>query len=173
MDVRAPTHELIRARAVLRARRRIAEAKPDWALSAAGLAGLRGRGGRACENEARDRDEGGDERIDLDGENVEADAVGTARAIPVHDQMADVFAAVDVAIAQADRTLACEASTSGALSSKRPAPCRQLWRRRSRPTPGAQSIHCSTHRGSVDCWPKACCGNAARPARTFLACTTA
>src|ERR1700730_607734 len=46
MDIRAPTHELTRAHAVLRARRRIADAKPDWALSPAGLAGLRGRGGQ-------------------------------------------------------------------------------------------------------------------------------
>jgi hypothetical protein len=42
MDVRAPTHELIRAHAILRARRRIAAAAPDWALSDAGLATLRG-----------------------------------------------------------------------------------------------------------------------------------
>src|SRR5260370_41848558 len=45
MDIRAPTHELTRARAVLRTRRRIAAAKPDWALSVTGLASLRGRGG--------------------------------------------------------------------------------------------------------------------------------
>jgi hypothetical protein len=32
----------------------------------------------------------------------------------VHDQIADVFAAVDAAIAQADRTLACEAATTQA-----------------------------------------------------------
>ena len=49
----APTHELTRAHAVLRARRRIAEAKPDWALSAAGLAGLRGRGGQGDREEGR------------------------------------------------------------------------------------------------------------------------
>src|SRR5438309_6272851 len=46
MDVRAPTHELTRAHAVLRARRRIADAKPNWALSVSGLADLRGRGER-------------------------------------------------------------------------------------------------------------------------------
>jgi hypothetical protein len=43
MDVRTPTHELTRAHAVLRARRRIAAAEPGWALSAAGLDALRGR----------------------------------------------------------------------------------------------------------------------------------
>src|SRR5580693_6420444 len=46
MDIRVPTHELTRARAVLRIRRRIAAAKPDWALSVTGLASLRGRGGQ-------------------------------------------------------------------------------------------------------------------------------
>src|SRR5258708_13007163 len=44
MDIRAPTHELTRARAVLRIRRRIAAAKPDWALSATRLPTLRARG---------------------------------------------------------------------------------------------------------------------------------
>ncbi|RVC85694.1 hypothetical protein EN739_34715, partial [Mesorhizobium sp. M2A.F.Ca.ET.017.03.2.1] len=33
MDIRTPTHELTRAHAVLRARRRIFAHKPDWALS--------------------------------------------------------------------------------------------------------------------------------------------
>ena len=59
MDIRAPTHELTRAHAVLRTRRRIAEAKPDWALSPAGLAGLRGRGGQGDPEEGKgDRKEG-------------------------------------------------------------------------------------------------------------------
>jgi Protein of unknown function (DUF1612)/HTH DNA binding domain len=45
MDIHAPTHALTRAQAVLRARRRIAGAAPDWALSQEGLAALRGDGG--------------------------------------------------------------------------------------------------------------------------------
>src|SRR5215210_3183437 len=40
MDQRAPTHELTRAHAVLRTRRRIAAAEPGWAMSSAGLAAL-------------------------------------------------------------------------------------------------------------------------------------
>src|SRR5215212_5663659 len=40
MDVRAPTHELTRAHAALRARRRIAAAEPGWATSLTGLAAL-------------------------------------------------------------------------------------------------------------------------------------
>src|ERR1700738_527184 len=62
MDIRAPTHELTRARAVLRIRRRIAAAKPDWALSAAGLAGLRGQAGQG------DREEGSDDRKEGTGD---------------------------------------------------------------------------------------------------------
>src|SRR5947209_14132789 len=59
MDVRAPTHELTRAHAVLRARRRIAEAKPEWALSAPGLSSLRGRGEREHQTSNRKEGEGG------------------------------------------------------------------------------------------------------------------
>ena len=44
MDIRSPTHEVTRAEAVLRARRKIAAAAPDWALSADGLEILRGAG---------------------------------------------------------------------------------------------------------------------------------
>src|SRR6202171_5033963 len=61
MDIRAPTHELPRARAVLRTRRRIAEAKPDWALSATGLASLRGRGGQGDRKAGSGDREGEDE----------------------------------------------------------------------------------------------------------------
>lgn len=113
MDVRAPTFELTRARAVLRARRRIAAAKPDWALSAAGLAGLRGRG--ACggwEEETGDRNEEADETRDLEEGDGETDSGEPFRATPTDDRLADVFAAVDAAIAQADCTLAAENATA-------------------------------------------------------------
>ena len=46
MDIRTPTHELTRAHAVLRARRRIFLHPPDWALSRVGLLVLRGREGQ-------------------------------------------------------------------------------------------------------------------------------
>ncbi len=42
MDVRAPTHELTIAHRILRARRRIAGAKPGWAVSDAGIDALTG-----------------------------------------------------------------------------------------------------------------------------------
>jgi hypothetical protein len=57
----------------MRARRRIADAKPDWALSAAGLAGLRGRGGRARDEDASDREKEANEPRDVDGEDSEPD----------------------------------------------------------------------------------------------------
>ncbi|BBC03931.1 RHE_PE00001 family protein [Bradyrhizobium elkanii] len=102
MDVRAPTHELIRAHAVLRARRRIATAKPDWALSRTGLASLRGRDGKG------DGDEGIEEDIDAPDDANE----GIEEAEPsgsLHDtdpRLAAAFAAVDAANANAARTLA-------------------------------------------------------------------
>ena len=105
MDVRTPTHELTRAHAVLRARRRIAEAKPDWALSPAGLAGLRGRGGRGDREGKATEAEPGADGDDYDHAQAREEAVGGADADP---RLAEAFAAVDAAIAQADRTLAGE-----------------------------------------------------------------
>lgn len=119
MDIHTPTHELTRAHAVLRTRRRIADAKPDWALSAAGLAGLRGRGGRdEREDETRDRDEE-DDRLGTGGADGEADAAEPMRETPVDDRLADVFATVDAAIAQADRTLAGEGATQARRAPER------------------------------------------------------
>ncbi|RWD63307.1 MAG: hypothetical protein EOS60_30790, partial [Mesorhizobium sp.] len=52
MDIRAPTHELTRAHAVLRARRRILLHPPGWALSRVGILALRGREGQGGGNAA-------------------------------------------------------------------------------------------------------------------------
>ena len=108
MDVRTPTHELTRAHAVLRARRRIAEAKPDWALSAAGLAGLRGRGEQ--EEEKGNRKEGGGS-FGVDDEGAERDEPGLEGPLGIIDtdpHLAAAFAAVDAANASAERRLADE-----------------------------------------------------------------
>ena len=106
MDVRTPTHELTRAHAVLRVRRRIAEAKPDWALSAAGLAALRGRGEREEEKHNRTGGEGGfggdDESTDRDVVDLEV----PLSIIGTDPHLADAFAAIDAANAKAERTLA-------------------------------------------------------------------
>ncbi len=96
-DVRTPTHELTRAHAILRTRRRIAAAEPGWALSAAGLDALRGRGGEATKESD---DEG--EPVDDEEEALEPFAAGD------DDEFSELFASVDAAIAHADKTLAGE-----------------------------------------------------------------
>ncbi|MHC4046753.1 RHE_PE00001 family protein [Bradyrhizobium sp. 23AC] len=107
MDVRAPTHELTRAHAVLRARRRIAEAKPDWALSATGLARLRGRGEREEERSNWKAGEGSFE-FDEDGERDDVDLEEPLGAIEADSHLASAFAAVDAANARTERRLADE-----------------------------------------------------------------
>jgi hypothetical protein len=108
MDVRTPTHELTRAHAVLCARRRIAEAKPDWALSAAGLAGLRGRGEREEEKGNRKEGEGSFGGDNEGAERDEADLEGPLGVIENNPHLAAALAAVDAANARAERTLAGE-----------------------------------------------------------------
>ncbi|MEY9142038.1 RHE_PE00001 family protein [Bradyrhizobium elkanii] len=97
MDIRAPTHELTRARAVLRTRRWIADAEPGWALSGAGLDRLRGRGG-----------EGGWQRTQSEAEPDDEHAAGETASIVEDDDLAALFADVDAAIANSDRVLAGE-----------------------------------------------------------------
>ena len=111
MDVRAPTHELTRAHAVLRTRRRIARAKPDWALSATGLAGLRGRGGPGGGGEGvRKEGKGSHVGEDDGGDQDEADPDETLGVIETDPHLAAAVAAVDAAIAKTDRMLAGEPS---------------------------------------------------------------
>jgi Protein of unknown function (DUF1612)/HTH DNA binding domain len=102
MDVRAPTHELIRAHAVLRARRRIGAEAPQWALSTTGLAALRGE---ADNGGAR---QGGRDSADLIGDDgppdVEDDPDGALPAID-RDGLDSEFAALDAAIARSQRVL--------------------------------------------------------------------
>lgn len=89
MDARSPTHELVRAHVVLRARRRIVSHEPGWALTTAGLAALCGAGGsdgdvlQPTKNNRRDADEevkeeeseGGDDEGSHMGEFDEIDAL--------------------------------------------------------------------------------------------------
>jgi hypothetical protein len=110
MDVRAPTHELIRAHAILRARRRIAAAAPDWAFSDAGLAALRGE---APSEQGRESDTllaGGDDSDEADWDPPFEDSV---------DERADgpggEFGAIDVLIARTQRVIDHEARPQAAL----------------------------------------------------------
>lgn len=76
MDVRAPTHELIRAHTVLRVRRQIVSNKPDWALSREGLATLCGRIAAGNDDQGISRDFEDDELDDrLETELSAMDAV--------------------------------------------------------------------------------------------------
>ncbi|MHC2618175.1 hypothetical protein ACVIW2_000206 [Bradyrhizobium huanghuaihaiense] len=98
MDVRAPTHELTRAYTVLRARRRLAGAAPGWALSPAGLEALRGRAGEADATHPEVEDP----------EPVENEDEASDPSIVDDEAFSELFASVDAAIAQADRTLTSE-----------------------------------------------------------------
>lgn len=107
MDIRAPTHELTRARAVLRARRRIVREKPNWALSPAGLAALRGLDGTGDLDEVGgEREEGGAGDCDAReaGDVLEAALAPTAN----DDGLSEALAAVDAAMAKTDRALASD-----------------------------------------------------------------
>jgi hypothetical protein len=119
MDIRAPTHELIRAHAILRARRRIAAEAPDWALSNAGLAALRGD---------REQDSAAHQQGRADGPDLTAAAdpagaiddleEGEPALADAHhpDGLDSEFAALDAAIARSQRALDGEvAPRAGAL----------------------------------------------------------
>src|SRR3954470_8347542 len=96
MDLRAPTHDLTRAHAVLRTRRRIAAADPSWATSPAGLAvlsqGRAERGGGASGDGTAVIDEPTEERA---GEGVVDD-----------DALAAELAAIDAVLERSSRALA-------------------------------------------------------------------
>lgn len=75
MDARAPTHELVRAHAVLLARRRIADREPSWALTTSGLSALRGqRSDEDARIEYADRDD--DDVTDFEPGDVEFASAG-------------------------------------------------------------------------------------------------
>ncbi len=91
MDIRAPTHEVTRAQAVLRARRQIAGAAPDWALSADGLEILRGAG------------EGGTEEATRAGQGADGGDAPESRA--ADDPLAGDLAALDRALEKSSEIL--------------------------------------------------------------------
>jgi hypothetical protein len=98
MDIRAPTHALIRAHATLRMRRRIADAAPGWALSPAGLDALRGRAPSADTTGAPARPADRDDKAALEASLAE------------DDTFSELFASLDAAIVHADTALAGERS---------------------------------------------------------------
>ncbi|WP_164892986.1 RHE_PE00001 family protein [Mesorhizobium sp. M7A.F.Ca.US.010.02.1.1] len=96
MDIRTPTHELTRAHAVLRTRRRIFAQKPDWALSRDGFLALTGRGGAmpAAGQKSRDGEGAG-------ASSFEADDRDDAEA----DRLAEEFAEIDAVLARSSKIL--------------------------------------------------------------------
>ncbi|MER8732458.1 RHE_PE00001 family protein [Mesorhizobium sp. M1227] len=96
MDIRTPTHELTRAHAVLRTRRRIFAQKPDWALSRDGFLALTGRGGAMPASGPKSRDGEG-----AGSSTVKADGRDDAEA----DLLAEEFAEIDAVLARSSRIL--------------------------------------------------------------------
>jgi hypothetical protein len=102
MDIRTPTHELTRAHAVLRARRRILLHPPDWALSRVGISALRGRNGASpgragSEPDAATAAAGADDA----GESLADDTDRT-------DALSEELAEIDALLARSSRLLAGE-----------------------------------------------------------------
>lgn len=109
MDVRAPTHELTRAHAVLRARRRILLHAPDWALSRVGILVLRGREGQcgldgASAGQAGSRPDSATAADGADDDVDESLSEDTDQA----DALAEELAEIDAVLARSSRLLAGE-----------------------------------------------------------------
>jgi hypothetical protein len=94
-DIRAPTHELTIARDILKTRRRIAAHPPAWALSAQGLASLRGQAWPAA-SWSGDGEAVTDEKVAV---SDAPDGEGEAE-VPDVDGLGDAFAAIDAVLAR-------------------------------------------------------------------------
>ncbi|UVC19367.1 RHE_PE00001 family protein [Mesorhizobium onobrychidis] len=109
MDIRTPTHELTRAHAVLRARRRIFGHKPDWALSRVGILALRGREGQGGGNGASPGRAGSEPypATAAGGAGDDADeslSEDTDQAVALSEELAEI----DAVLARSSRLLAGE-----------------------------------------------------------------
>ncbi|RWX58168.1 DUF1612 domain-containing protein, partial [Mesorhizobium sp. M2A.F.Ca.ET.039.01.1.1] len=95
MDIRAPTHELTRAHAVLRARRQIIARAPDWALGRDGLRHLTGRGMEMAAESGRE------------GEGISVPAPGADEPIDTDepDPLAQELAAIDAVLERTTKVL--------------------------------------------------------------------
>ncbi|WP_306455009.1 RHE_PE00001 family protein [Mesorhizobium sp. L48C026A00] len=114
MDIRTPTHELTRAHAVLRTRRRIFAQKPDWALSRDGFLALTGRGGAmpAAGQKSRDAEGAG-------ASSFEADDRDDAEA----NRLAEEFAEIDAVLARSSKILSgADVRVKAARPDDRPEP---------------------------------------------------
>ncbi|RWK76141.1 MAG: DUF1612 domain-containing protein [Mesorhizobium sp.] len=98
MDIRTPTHELTRAHAVLRARRRIFAQMPAWALGRDGFLALTGRGGAMPAAAGQKSREGQGVFV----AEAEADAAMEAQEL---DPLAQEFAEIDAVLARSSKIL--------------------------------------------------------------------
>ncbi len=94
MDIRTPTHELTRAHAVLRMRRRIVSQKPDWAFGRGGLRELTGRGGQMSAVGPKSWEGEGASAVEADGRDDGED-----------DLLAEEFAEIDALLARSSKIL--------------------------------------------------------------------
>ena len=106
MDIRTPTHELIRAHAILRARRRIASAEPGWALSPAGLDTLRDRDQAPPPSIGKGRALAGEP----DDENVFDDEDASDERDGDGGALSEEFAAIDAALVRSRQALQTESA---------------------------------------------------------------
>jgi hypothetical protein len=83
MDIRAPSHELVIAHRIVRARRRVSRNDPGWAVSRSGIMALAG----VAEETSVEA-----EPIDRGGEGVELDLVGGAALSPEMAEIDEVLA---------------------------------------------------------------------------------
>ena len=105
MDIRGPTHELTRAHEFLRLRRRVADAAPDWALSASGLSFLRGQGA----GEEKRQERAGDLDPDQPDEDETFASAPLDEFAEADDSLSEAFAALDAVLTRTDRALAGDA----------------------------------------------------------------
>ncbi len=109
-DIRAPTHELTIARDILKTRRRIAAHPPGWALSAAGLASLRGRVTAPASPDGDTvplrRRRSACRRTGRHAEAQDEEA----------DELDDAFAAIDAVLARSDAAIEEARAPAGARS---------------------------------------------------------
>ncbi|MCP1201043.1 RHE_PE00001 family protein [Notoacmeibacter sp. MSK16QG-6] len=83
MDIRAPSHELVIAHRIVRARRRVSRNDPGWAVSRSGIMALAGLAeGTSVESEP----------VDGGGEGVELELVGDAALSPELAEIDEVLA---------------------------------------------------------------------------------
>ncbi|MGX9574340.1 RHE_PE00001 family protein [Mesorhizobium sp. f-mel] len=109
MNIRTPTHELTRAHAVLRARRRIFGHKADWALSRVGILALRGREGQGGDGASAARaGSGADAATAADLPEDDAGDSGLADETEQTDALAQEMAEIDAVLARSSRLLAGE-----------------------------------------------------------------